>query len=111
MTKINYFREDLAKLLSKYDAELSIDDKGNIIQVYFWEEKKTYSVCKNVPDLKEESINHKDIRLSIEVDSNSSEIPNSSFFCNDEKHYPQIGRCKNECEMCRTERLKNATKR
>lgn len=38
--------------------------------------------------------------------SGSSEMPNSSFFCNDEKHYPQIGRCKNECEMCKTERLK-----
>ena len=36
MTKINYFREDLAKLLSKYDAELSIDDKGNPAPTPLW---------------------------------------------------------------------------
>ena len=44
-------------------------------------------------------------------ETNSSEIPNSSFYCNDEKHYPEIGRCNAECEMCKNEKLKNATKR
>jgi hypothetical protein len=28
------------------------------------------------------------------------------FYCNDEKHYPEIGRCKNECDMCMQERIK-----
>lgn len=66
MTKINYFREDLAKLLSKYDAELSIDDKGNFIEVYFYEEKEVYNICKSIPDLKKESINRMDLISSIE---------------------------------------------
>ena len=28
------------------------------------------------------------------------------FYCNDEKHYPEIGRCNKECNMCKDERLK-----
>lgn len=45
------------------------------------------------------------------LNDNYSEKPNSQFYCNDEKHYPEIGRCKNECKMCEEEKLKNATKR
>jgi len=45
------------------------------------------------------------------LNDNYSEKPNSSFYCNDEKHYPEIGICKTECKMCEEERLKNATKR
>jgi len=44
-------------------------------------------------------------------ENNYSEKPNSQFYCNDEKHYPEIGRCKTECKMCEEEKLKNATKR
>ena len=66
MTKINYFREDLANLLSQYDAELSIDDNGNFIEVYFYEEKEVYNICKSIPDLKKESINRMDLISSIE---------------------------------------------
>ncbi len=28
------------------------------------------------------------------------------FFCNDEEHYPNIEKCKQECDMCKKERLK-----
>jgi len=30
----------------------------------------------------------------------------NKFYCNDEVHYPSIGRCEKECEMCKEERLK-----
>lgn len=29
-----------------------------------------------------------------------------SFYCNDEEHYPNIEKCKQECDMCKKERLK-----
>jgi len=29
-----------------------------------------------------------------------------SFYCNDEKHYPNLGKCEKECAMCRQEREK-----
>ena len=66
MTTINWFREDLANLLGQYDAELSIDDNGNFIEVYSYEEKKTYNICKSIPDLKKESINRMDLIASVE---------------------------------------------
>lgn len=48
----------------------------------------------------------KAIDKAIEVLGSDVVGRSKQFYCNDEKHYPEIGRCKNECDMCKQERLK-----
>ena len=60
---INLFREEMSKLLNKYDAELSVsNDDDHTIEVYFNSDNLKYTLCDDVIRNSLESITSIDLK-------------------------------------------------
>lgn len=60
---INLFREEMSRLLKKYDAELSVsNDDNHTIEVYFNSDNLGYTLCDDVIRNSLESITGRDLK-------------------------------------------------
>jgi hypothetical protein len=84
-------------LIRKHKECRDIANKGD----YRTEYKRLRAIAeKRIEEVSNEIRNkHFNILLNQNIEPNK-------FYCNDEIHYPSIGRCEKECEMCKEQRLK-----
>ena len=93
----------MKKFADNYYSATSVNDFDNSRDVEVLKYKYFMLGCKLVYDKLSESQNSS---MSDEALPISGVVGQSEqFYCNDEIHYPEIGRCKKECEMCKQERL------